>query len=171
MKWILALGVLAFVAVVVLLAVVRRDAGTGDGKWPFHTRTVMSDVEQVLYWRLLKVFPDHIILAQVALSRLLGVGKRRDAKAWHNRIAQKNVDFVICSKDASIVAVIELDDASHRRGSRRMADEVKDKALASAGVRILRWQAVALPDEAAMREMLEPASAKATPLPSFSATR
>lgn len=52
-----------------------------------------------------------------------------------------------------------------------MADEVKDKALASAGVRILRWQAVALPDEAAMREMLEPASAKATPLPSFSATR
>ena len=171
MKLILAIAVLVVVAVVVALAVARRDAGGGDGKWPFHARTVMSDVEQILYWRLLKAFPDHIVLAQVALSRLLGVSKGSDARIWQNRIAQKSADFVICSKDASIVAVIELDDASHRRASRRTADDVKDKALASAGIRILRWQALALPDEAAMRAMIEPASPKATPLPSFSATR
>jgi very-short-patch-repair endonuclease len=58
---------------------------------------------------------------------------------------------VLCSKDSTIVAVIELDDASHKKANREAADAKKDKALESAGIRILRWQVNSIPDEAEIR--------------------
>jgi len=170
MKLILGIGVLVIVFVL-MAALTKGKEGSGEGKWPFHARAVLTDVEQILYWRLLRVFPDHMVLAQVALSSLISVNKGVNSKAWQNRIAQKSADFVLCSRDARIVAVIELDDSTHQRTSRRKADEVKDKALAAAGIRVVRWQAVALPNETAIREMIQPTTSKATPLPSFNATR
>ena len=156
MKAILWIGVLAVVVFVLWLAA-REKGGGGDGKWPFHARKVLSEAEQILYWRLLEALPDHIVLAQVALSRLLEVNRGFDSRAWHNRISQKSVDFVVCGRDSAILAVIELDDASHGRAHRKKADADKDQALASAGVRVLRWQAV--PDEAAIREAFRPPNA------------
>jgi len=47
-----------------------------------------------------------------------------------------------------------LDDASHERGSRKAADEKKDRALTAAGLRIVRLQAKSLADEAAIRAMV-----------------
>ena len=117
MKAILWIGVLAVVVFVLWLAA-REKGGGGDGKWPFHARKVLSEAEQILYWRLLEALPDHIVLAQVALSRLLEVNRGFDSRAWHNRISQKNVDFVVCGRDSAILAVIELDDASHGRAHR-----------------------------------------------------
>jgi len=35
-----------------------------------------------------------------------------ERKAHWNKISQKSVDFVLCRKDGSIVAVIEVDDAT-----------------------------------------------------------
>lgn len=43
------------------------------------------------------------------------------------------------------LAVIDPVDASHQRAARRAADAKKDKALAAAGSRILRWQPRPLP--------------------------
>ena len=42
-----------------------------------------------------------------------------------------SADFVVCNKYSSIVAVIELDDATHQRNDRQAADAKKDKALGS----------------------------------------
>jgi hypothetical protein len=93
-----------------------------------------------------------MVLAQVALSRILDVESSQPSwKKWRNRINQKSADFVVCRKDASVVAVIELDDASHERPNRRAADATKEKALAAAGIRVIRWLARALPDESAIR--------------------
>ena len=64
-----------------------------------------------------------------------------------------SADFVICAKDSSILAVIELDDATHERADRKAADEKKYRALTAAGLRVNRIQAKALPDEAAIRAM------------------
>src|SRR3569623_335799 len=102
--------------------------------------------EQTLYFRLVKALPEHIILAQVQLSRLLGVKKGNDFQAWSNRINRMSADFVVCNKDSSIVAVIELDDATHQRKDRQTADAKKAKALSSAENRIVRLQAKTLPD-------------------------
>ena len=55
---------------------------------------------------------------------------------------------MLCNKDLSIVAIVELDHATHQRKDRQIADAKKDKALASAGIRIVRFRARALPDRA-----------------------
>ena len=65
-----------------------------------------------------------------------------------------SADFVVCNKDFSIVAVIELDDATNQNESRRVADTKKDKALSSAGVRIVRWQAKSIPDIATIQSTI-----------------
>jgi very-short-patch-repair endonuclease len=91
------------------------------------------------------------VLAQVQLSQLLGVKKGHNFQSWHNRINRMSVDFVVCNKDSNIVAVIELDNATHQRKDRQAADAKKDKALASAGVRIIRWQVMSIPDIASIQ--------------------
>ena len=67
-----------------------------------------------------------------------------------------SADFVICQKDSSVVAVIELDDSTHERPDRMIADAKKNRALEAAGIPIHRWQARALPDEASIRQTLRP---------------
>jgi hypothetical protein len=57
----------------------------------------------------------------------------------------------VCLKDSTIVAAVELDDKSHERADRKTADDKKEKALAAAGITLIRWQVNALPDEAAIR--------------------
>ena len=145
--------VVIVVVAVALLAVAKAKSGTGsvEGPWPFYAKKPLSAPEQVLYFRLSKLLPEHIVLAQVGLSRLLGVKKGNNFQAWQNRINRMSADFVVCSKDSSIVAVIELDDASHEREDRKAADAKKDKALSAAGVRVIRWQAKSLPDEASIK--------------------
>ena len=102
------------VAVVVFLAFLKAkgQGGIGDQAWPFYAKKPLSQPEQVLYFRLVQALPEHIILAQVQLSRLLGVKKGNNYQSWFNRINRMSADFVVCNKDSSIVAVIELDDAT-----------------------------------------------------------
>jgi len=67
-----------------------------------------------------------------------------------------SADFVICNKDASVLAVIELDDATHNSKTRQQADNKKDKAISSAGLRIIRWNVKSMPDEQTIRNSLVP---------------
>jgi len=152
---------LALMAIIVLLvlfggvalAVLRAksEGGSTSGPWPFSLRKPLSEPEQVLYFRLCKALPDHMVLAQVGLTRFLGVKRGHGTRAWNNRINRMSIDFLICNKDASVVAAIELDDPSHHRIDRVSTDEKKDKALRAAGVRLVRWTVGAMPDESAIQ--------------------
>jgi very-short-patch-repair endonuclease len=157
----IVLPLVIVVAVVVVLAFLKAKAqsGVGDAVWPFYAKKPLSQAEQILYFRLIQALPEHIILAQVQLSRLLGVKNGNNYQAWLNRINRMSADFVVCNKDSSIVAVIELDDATHQREDRQAADAKKDKALASAGVRIVRWQTKSIPDIVAIQATFMPNTA------------
>lgn len=146
------------VAVVAILPVLKAKSQRGgtDEVWPFYAKKPLSRPEQVLYFRLVQALPDHIVLAQVQLSRLLGVKKGNNYQAWLNRINRMSADFVVCNKDSSIVAVIELDDATHQKEDRQATDAKKDKALTSADIRIVRWQAKGIPDLATIQSILMP---------------
>jgi very-short-patch-repair endonuclease len=159
MVLLLVIVVGAIVVLAFLKARARAQGGADDEIWPFYAKKPLSQPEQILYFRLVQALPAHIILAQVQLSRLLGVKKGNNYQAWFNRINRMSADFVVCNKDSSIVAVIELDDATHQRKGRQAADAKKDRALASAGIRVLRWQARSLPDIAAIRSTFMPDSA------------
>ena len=135
----------AIVLIVLLLAVVAvlrarlRASADSSVSWPFVVRKPMSTPEQILYFRLLHALPDHIVLAQVQLSRFLGVKKGTPARAWLNRINRLSVDFLVLTKDATVVVAIELDDKTHQRNDRREADRRKNRALEAADVRLIRW--------------------------------
>lgn len=142
------------VAAIAILAKVKSQGGSSNEAWPFYAKKPLSQPEQILYFRLVQALPEHIVLAQVQLSRLLGVKKGNNYQAWFNRINRMSADFVVCNKDSSIVAVIELDDATHQREDRLAADAKKDRALSSADIRVIRWQVKAIPDIATIQSFL-----------------
>lgn len=146
------------VAIAVLRA--RSSDATSTGRWPFSLRRPLTEPEQILYFRLCQALPDHMVLAQVGMSRFLSVRRGHNARAWYNRINRMSVDFLVCTKDASVVAAVELDDASHQHPDRVSADTKKELALKAAGVRLLRWNVSALPDEAAIQRSIATVSSR-----------
>jgi very-short-patch-repair endonuclease len=149
---ILFVAIVALITAVVAVTIMRTTMGTiaEPERYPFEQTRPLSDREQVLYWRLRKVLPDQMVLAQVALSRIVRVEKGHDFRAWLNRINRMTVDFLVCLPDGSVVAAIELDDASHDIDERLLADARKDKALASAGIKLLRFREI--PTEQELRK-------------------
>jgi hypothetical protein len=150
--FIFILAVLAFLALKKKLsasAMVR-----GDDPWPFYAKKPLTQPEQILYHRLVVALPEYMILAQVQLSRVLGVKKGAGFHEWNNRINRLSLDFVACLKDSTVIAAIELDDSTHNKSDRAEADAKKAKALAAAGVKLVRWQVNALPDAGAIRQAL-----------------
>jgi very-short-patch-repair endonuclease len=140
--------ILSVIAIAIIILIIKeiKNKKQQEQTWPFYAKKLLSQPEQILYFRLIEALPEHIILAQVQLSQILGVKKGNNHQAWLNRISRMSTDFVVCNKDSSIVAVIELDDATHQRKDRQTADAKKDKALNSAGIKIIRWQARSMPN-------------------------
>jgi very-short-patch-repair endonuclease len=134
------------VVLIALFYIVQRKSLKINEDCPYYAKKPLSQPEQVLYFRLIDSLPEYIILAQVQLSRLLGVKKGHNFYEWNNKINRMSCDFVVCRKDSSIVAVIELDDKTHQKPERQKADEKKDKALTAANVKIIRWNVKELPN-------------------------
>ena len=153
MKLLLSLGfpVIALAAVAFIVLKTRGSYGTDKETWPFYAKRLLSQPEQVLYHRLVASLPGQIVLAQVQASRVLGVKKGFNLHAWNHRINRMSYDFVVCAKDSSVVAAIELDDSSHGSSARAVVDEKKARATAAAGVRLLRWHVKSLPTQAAIK--------------------
>jgi hypothetical protein len=123
-----------------------------DNGWPVYAKRLLSPGEQKCYHRLCAAYPDHIVLAQVALSQLLAVkkGQGNNYQSVLNRFRQLTADFVVCNKDFSVAAVFELDDRSHDSPKRQDSDSRKGAALAAAGVSLHRLNAAKLPDVSAL---------------------
>jgi hypothetical protein len=73
-------------------------------------------------------------------------------------------DFLVCAKDSTVLAAVELDDRTHESASRILADAKKDRATAAAGIPLIRWNVKAIPDDAAIRDAIP----KPAPKPSSS---
>lgn len=144
------------VALVAFLAIVTRrsPSGADPRPWPFYVKRLLTQPEQVLYHRLVKSLPNHVILAQVQMSRVLGVKKGFRFHEWNNRLNRMSCDFVICDKAATVIAAIELDDKSHESAQRKDSDAKKNKATTDAGLRLIRWHVRALPDELTIQREL-----------------
>jgi very-short-patch-repair endonuclease len=127
-----ALLVLALV-VVVALAMAKRG-GTGNSE--IKRKAVLTANEQPMYFRLTEALPEHVVLAQVSFSALL---KTRLQKT-RNTFDRKTADFVICDKAFNVLAVVELDDSSHK--GREQADAARDRLLSNAGLKVIRYKRV-----------------------------
>ncbi len=168
MKLLIALLLLLALASVALVIIKRLGllASGTSGPWPFYVKRPLSQPEQVFYHRLIRALPEHIVLAQVQVSRVLGVRKGASFHEWNNRISRLSYDFVVCGKDSTVIAAIELDDKTHESRDRASTDEKKNKASADAGLRLIRWQVRTLPSEEAIRQELLSAPVASGTLPS-----
>jgi very-short-patch-repair endonuclease len=162
--------ILFIVALVVVLAILKRRNrfAAGPRPWPFYVKRLLTPPEQVLYHRLVKSLPNHVVLAQVQMSRVLGVKKGFRFHEWNNRINRMSYDFVVCDKATTVIAAIELDDKSHESDRRRDSDAKKSKATTDAGLRLVRWHVKSLPDELTIqRELSEKDASLGVALPSI----
>ncbi len=150
----LLVAIVLIALVVIILAIVKR-CGASDVSnvpWPFYAKKLLTQPEQILYHRLVAALPQCIVLAQVQLSQVLGVNQGFNFSVWNNRINRMSLDFIVCLKDSTIIAAVELDDKTHEKEIRIKADAKKGKALSAAGIELIRWHVSALPDEKAIRE-------------------
>lgn len=147
---------LLIVVLITGLSILRGRNRSADGRnpWPFNVKRLLTQPEQVLYHRLVKSLPNHVVLAQVQMSRVLGVKRGFRFHEWNNRINRMTYDFVICDKAATVIAAIELDDKSHESERRIESDAKKGKATADAGLRLIRWHVKSLPDELTIQREL-----------------
>lgn len=155
--------VLLLCAILAVLLFTRLNTWRqADAVWPYYARKPLASPEQVLYQRLVAALPGHTVMFQVPVTAVLGVKRGFDAGAWNRRICRLHYDFVVCAKDATVLAAIELDGHATREGDDARCAWMKARASAAAGVRLVRWQAKALPAPAAIREILaEPAESLA----------
>jgi hypothetical protein len=86
----------------------------------------------------------------VQLLQVLNFKRGERTQAIFNRFNQLSLDFLILNPDTSIIAAVELDDATHASENRRQADARKAHALQSASVPLIRWNAKNLPDRVAI---------------------
>jgi Protein of unknown function (DUF2726) len=145
----------AVATAVVALAVLKALVSASRPK--FQAKPLMTANELEFLVRLESAVPEFRFLAQVAMGALLEPAvPRSDQKSYYRlrgMFSQKIVDFVAQDRyDGSVVAIIELDDRTHDREK----DAQRDAMLASAGYRIVRWDARSKPKAAAIRAELAP---------------
>ncbi|WP_435950342.1 DUF2726 domain-containing protein [Psychrobacter sp. DM8] len=122
--------------------------------WPFAPIPIMTDTEVIFFNKLKNALPEYHIFVQVQLSRLIEANSEETSERsfWFNRICRQSVDYVITDIDMQTTLVaIELDDWTHSSKSRQKADDKKDKALASAGIAIVRFHAERMPSADMLR--------------------
>jgi hypothetical protein len=142
-------------ALAIAFLVIAKSQGNKKQKAPLASLSELTNVtrrdplskrEQEMYAVLCAALPDCVILAQVAFSALLTTTSQQT----RNRFDRKVADFVICSKQLSVIAVVELDDASHK--SKTAADQERDSLLNNAGYKTLRYKNV--PDQSTLKKDL-----------------
>ena len=131
----------------------RRNAWQGGTTaWPLYAQKPKPRPAQLLHQRLQSALPAHSVLAGVALTDVLGVRRGFDARKWSRRLRHVQYDFVVCAKDGSVLGAIALDDIADDGSRRRRSEQLKERASAAAGLRLLRWHTKALPSAAEIRE-------------------
>jgi hypothetical protein len=119
-------------------------------------KTLLSRPEQQLYGRLVRAFPGHVILAHVALSRLLVVDLPAGAAGQPpaQRFRQLVADFVVCRPDFTALAVVEIDEEPVSRDTLHGKHRRKDQVLKAAGIKVIRVSAADIPNEPALKALV-----------------
>lgn len=130
-SFLLLLGLLLIVAGV-LVAMSKRMPAKGIGEKP-RRKAPLTANEQAMFNRLAQSLPERKVLAQVSFGALLDAKSR----TTRNTFDRKMADFVVCDAAFQVLAIVELDDSSHRNKAER--DNQRDSMLQAAGYRVVRY--------------------------------
>ena len=144
----------------------RIDTLTG---WPPQASRVLTRSERLAFALLLQAVPEHMILAQVPLSRFLTVPKRHSYADWLRRLGHQCADFVVCDTGFQVLAVVELQaeaEPANERVRRRM--ERMSRSMKAAKIPLHFWTEGRLPSVDAVRKAINPAAPAAPAAPPIS---
>ncbi|SDB92753.1 DUF2726 domain-containing protein [Acinetobacter boissieri] len=130
----LIIMVLIFGIVFFVIKNKKIDKHTKNNRTPITGKRVLTMNEQPMFNRLNEALPEYYILAQVSFSAFM-TAKGYATRALFNR---KFADFVVVDKHFNVVAVIELDDASHNGQEER--DTQRDALVNEAGFKVIRYK-------------------------------
>lgn len=122
------------VVLIVLLLAAISGKKSRQGFEPIKPKRIITQNEQPTFNRLREALPNHIVLAQVAFSALI-TSKGYNSRSRFNR---KVTDFVVLDKAFNVVAIVELDDSTHK--GREQQDAERDAMLHEAGYEVIRYQ-------------------------------
>lgn len=102
-------------------------------------KQLLTDAEVSVLALIEEALPGRRVFAQVAMGALLKPTTGLDASQWasvRGRFSQKICDFVIVDEHSGyVLAVVELDDATHNTDS----DTKRDAMLAAGGYSVIRF--------------------------------
>jgi len=144
-EWILfALDGLALLTVLALGSALSQPKTRKSGKEKRYNsglhgivgRSPLGERQQSMYHRLTETLADHIILSKVAFTALMTT----DNEETRATLTTKTADFVVCSRDFKVEAVVFLDD--EKREGRRGRNARIDAIMRRAGHKVLRYTEV-----------------------------
>ena len=147
------LRLIAAIAIVLLLLWLAWRSRHREPPFRVRPRPLLTDNEIEFHERLCAAVPECLVLAQVSMGALLEPDVPGGSGNWLSiraRFAQKVVDYVVIDENREVLALVELDDATHDR--RRDAE--RDAITALAGYTTLRYESRAKPDVETLREDL-----------------
>lgn len=136
----IALGIFAvilclIIGLIVVLAGKRSSADANDAKPSVEKprmKALLTAREVEMFKLLRSTFPSLHVLAQVSGGALLD----GSTKSLRNTFDRKQIDFVVLSADLKVIALIELDDRSHK--GKEGKDAARDEMFLQAGYSVLR---------------------------------
>ena len=137
--------------------------------WPPQATRVLTTQERTLHSTLVRALPDHMVLAQVPMSRFIKVPKRHSYAEWLRRLGYQSLDFVVCDASSQVVAVVELQPTASdmNERSRKRLKRIQ-RTLKAAKIPLHVWSEGSLPTADAAREAILPPP-PAAPIPADTA--
>ena len=128
--------VLLTIIILAILSVLKKGESKNENakRSPIKGKRIITMNEQPTFIKLREALPEHIILAQVAFSAFMTA----QGYATRNLFNRKVADFIVLDKTFNIVAIVELDDSSHK--GKEKIDAERDALIQEAGFRVVRYK-------------------------------
>ncbi|WP_432263355.1 DUF2726 domain-containing protein [Cupriavidus sp. TMH.W2] len=139
--------VIVFVVFTAVAYIALGKLQSGSKYSPKHYQTIplLTEHEQTLYWRLSDAAGRDLVVApQVVFGAFLkvkGTALVDKTKARH-AVAHNRGDFIVCNKEFQVVAVVELDDATHNKKAQKDLDRRRDELMKTVGVKAIRYRKI-----------------------------
>jgi hypothetical protein len=138
MAW-TALALVALLAGVLLTLARRRDREGPTTDWVVEPVRLLAPAEQELHAQLRAAFPQHVVLTQVSLARLLRMRRSGGSTRVFQPYLRLAAPFVVCSKEFMPLIVVDVnvttDAARTSREQRKRAAVVQASGLVYLAVR------------------------------------
>ncbi|MFT3957334.1 MAG: DUF2726 domain-containing protein [Piscinibacter sp.] len=120
--------------------------------WTPQAVRVLTLPERQAYELVRKALPGKLVLAQVPLARFISVPTRHSYSDWLTRVGRLTVDLIVCDKSSRVVAVVDVRTAGQSTRSVRRHERMT-QVLEAAGIRVIHWNAEALPSASEVRAL------------------